>query len=135
MPAISQGIARNMTQPVNAESEPAGLEPLLDQLQRSLSATQGALLRSNLAELELQRSRQQALCHQIAGHRTSVGSKKLSESALHTAETCRQAARLQSALLKRLQRGLGLMTLLQSSPAITYEPLRQATRSSKPEGR
>ena len=134
MRAISDWIAGNMPQPVKAESERAELEQLLEELRRSLSETQAALLRSNLAELELQTSRQQALCHQMAHLRTNAGGQKLSESVLQTAETCRRAARLQSALLKRLQRGLGLMTLFQSYPAITYEPLRQAT-SSKPERR
>ena len=121
-----------MPQPVKAESERAELEQLLDQLKRSLSATQGALLSSNLAELELQTSRQQALFQKIARHRIDAGSHAVSESALQTAEACRRAAGLQSALLKRLQRGLGLMTLFQSHPAITYEPPRQFQTKSEP---
>lgn len=132
MQATVHCVPQNMPQPAGAEFEPGELEQVLGDLKCSLKATQRALLSSNLAELELQTSRQQVLCHQIAHHRNNIEGQKVSESVLQTAEACRRAARLQSALLKRLQRGLGLMTLFQSHPAITYEPPRQFQTKSEP---
>jgi hypothetical protein len=124
-----------MRQPLKTELERAELEQLLKDLKCSFSQTQRALLTSNLAELELQTFRQRTLCQQITDSWRKVASQAVPESALQTAKTCRRAAGLQGALLKKLQRGLGLLTLFQTFPAITYERPRPAQSTCESGGR
>ena len=119
-----------MQQPVQSEFHQAGLSQLLDELKASLSETQRALLTSNLVELERQTSRQRELCETIARSCATRTCQPLPDEEQIAAGACRRAARLQSAILQKLQRGLGLLTLLQASRALTYEQPKQRQAAS-----
>jgi len=96
---------------------------LLQNLDLCLREAQTALLSSNLTQLELQTLRQRDLCEQIrnCAHLASRPPNDL----ILAAQGCKRAARLQGALLKRLQRGLGLLTLFRAHRSVTYDPPRQ----------
>jgi len=106
----------------NEASELASnLTTLLGELSLSLASGLRAMLDADLDEIERQTARQRMICERVTEVRCGRFEAAAREEVRRAVAECNRAARLQAALLTRLQRGLSLMALFRSCRGATYE--------------